>query len=318
MKAGPLHLLLLALTPLFLLCAPGSSESASITDYRHVFQYGGDSSGAKGIAIRKYRKDGVPYLLLVDPFSFEISAVTEASFRPGGAASSGKSSGTPYVKALDRYSTPPDGLQNHGLIHAEYPVTGIFLTIDMCPSVKPFEKAFFATLADISLRDGRAAPVAIAITGKWLQGHGDELAWLVGKIREGKLAVTWVNHSATHPYDPGAPLERNFLLTPGIDFDWEVLETERLLLENGLLPSPFFRFPGLVADGKLIEKLRKLALIPVGSDAWLAKGELPKNGSIVLVHGNGNESPGIRMALRLLNEQGGAKLLPLREAFAMQ
>jgi hypothetical protein len=123
-----------------------------------------------------------------------------------------------------------------------------------------------------------------------------------------------VNHSGSHPYDPEAPLARNFLLTPGIDFVSEVLSTERLLLARGLLPSVFFRFPGLVADEKLVRKLRELSLIPVGSDAWLAKGDIPKRGSIILVHGNGNEPQGIMKALPLLRKSGQVKFLPLNEA----
>jgi len=154
------------------------------------------------------------------------------------------------------------------------------------------------------------------MTGSWLANHRDELAWLVGQIREGKLAVTWVNHSYSHPYEPKAPLERNFLLTPGSDFEREVLATEQLLLENGLLPAPFFRFPGLVADGRLLEKLRRLALIPIGSDAWLAKGENPTSGSFILVHGNGNEPQGIKKIMPLLRKEEGIRLLPLGRAFA--
>jgi len=34
-------------------------------------------------------------------------------------------------------------------------------------------------------------------------------------------------------------------------------------------------------------------MIPIGSDAWLAKNQWPKEGSIVLVHANGHELIGI-------------------------
>ena len=44
-------------------------------------------------------------------------------------------------------------------------------------------------------------------------------------------------------------------------------------------------------------------LIPVGSDAWLAKNEVPSAGSIVLVHGNGNEPVGVEKLLERV--QGG-------------
>ena len=112
--------------------------------------------------------------------------------------------------------------------------------------------------------------------------------------RRGKGAITWVNHSFTHPYDPAAPLEKNFLLSPR-PFSQRGAFPGDLLLEAGLTPSPFFRFPGLVSNRRLIEKLRDLRLIPIGSDAWLAKGESPRAGSIILVHANGNEPEGIRL-----------------------
>ena len=55
-------------------------------------------------------------------------------------------------------------------------------------------------------------------------------------------------------------------------------------------------FGGADADalGRLGEQLDGLGLIPLGSDAWLAKNEWPREGSIVLVHANGNEPLGVR------------------------
>lgn len=42
-------------------------------------------------------------------------------------------------------------------------------------------------------------------------------------------------------------------------------------------------------------------LIVIGSDAWLAKGEQSHAGSLVLIHGNGNEPLGVNDFLSLLN-----------------
>jgi hypothetical protein len=44
-------------------------------------------------------------------------------------------------------------------------------------------------------------------------------------------------------------------------------------------------------------------LIPVGSDAWLAKKQKPESGSIVLIHGNGNEPLGITKFLALVEQE---------------
>ena len=43
-----------------------------------------------------------------------------------------------------------------------------------------------------------------------------------------------------------------------------------------------------------INKLLDYGLIPIGADSWIGKGKYPKDGSIVLVHTNGNEAKGLR------------------------
>jgi hypothetical protein len=159
------------------------------------------------------------------------------------------------------------------------------------------------------------------VSGLWIKRHADDLIWLKNQAATGRVAITWVNHSFTHPYDPSASLEKNFLLSPKTDFLSEVLSLESLLLEQGLTPSPFFRFPGLVSNRRLIEQLRDLSLIPIASNAWLAKGESPQPGSIILIHANGNEPEGINLLQSFFNEhrdafrRGNATLLSLRDAF---
>lgn len=96
------------------------------------------------------------------------------------------------------------------------------------------------------------------------------------------------------------PLAENFLLAPGTNLEIEVLENEKLMLKNGLTPSVFFRFPGLVSDKSIVDKITAYGLIPIGSDAWLAKGQQPNAGSIVLIHGNGNEEIGVKDFIQLL------------------
>jgi len=44
-------------------------------------------------------------------------------------------------------------------------------------------------------------------------------------------------------------------------------------------------------------------LIPIGTDAWLAKGQQAENGSIVLIHGNGNEPVGVNDFIKLLQSK---------------
>jgi hypothetical protein len=93
------------------------------------------------------------------------------------------------------------------------------------------------------------------------------------------------------------------MLAPGTNIDSEVLNNEILLLTKNIVPSLFFRFPGLISDQLVYERIIELGLIPVGSDAWLAKGQKPGNGSIVLIHANGNEPVGVRDFIALLKSK---------------
>jgi peptidoglycan/xylan/chitin deacetylase (PgdA/CDA1 family) len=120
----------------------------------------------------------------------------------------------------------------------------------------------------------------------------------MGEMARGALAITWTNHTYTHPYKKGVAEAENFLLTPGVDADHEIEETERLLIANGGVPSVFFRFPGLVSSSPLMKAVAAHHLISLGADAWLALGETAHAGSIVLVHPNGNEPKGLKIYAR--------------------
>jgi hypothetical protein len=52
-----------------------------------------------------------------------------------------------------------------------------------------------------------------------------------------------------------------------------------------------------------MDNVIEYGLIPIGSDAWLAKGQPIHSGSIVLIHGNGNEPIGIKDFIRLLQTE---------------
>ena len=105
----------------------------------------------------------------------------------------------------------------------------------------------------------------------------------------------WTDHTYHHPYRRKLPDDANFLLTKGVDPQEEILDTERLLIANGETPSLFFRFPGLISSDPLMQAVSQYHLITLGADAWLALGEKPGRGSIVLVHPNGNEPKGLAM-----------------------
>ena len=305
-----LLLLLLLVVPL---AAPaGAGQETLVTDYRVVRTPARDASGKLLLAIRSFKSDGAAHLLAVDPVSFQSFDLPASSLALSGSPQDASLGATPFMRALERYDSAPFPLQNGGAVRAGAPVGGTFLTVDLCPSRRPFERELFQTLAAVG--KGRPVPVTVAVSGVWLRNHPEELSYLRRESAEGRLAITWMNHSFHHTYDPSAPLGRNFLLTPGTDFSAEVLDLERLLLSRGMVPSPFFRFPGLVSDAATVKRLRELSLIPIGSDAWLAKGESPRKGSFILVHGNGNEPKGVKLLLPML-KSGELHLLPLPEAF---
>ena len=295
-----------------LLACSGAGHAALISDYCVIRQPVSDAAGRPGLAIRSFNSDGVAHFLVVDPVSFKSSALPVSALTLSGLSADAVLGSTPFMKALDRYASEPYRLQNGGATRAEIPVDGFFLTVDLCPSKRPFESELFEVAG--SLMSGTPVPVAVAVSGRWLATHPEEVSYLKRQTAAQRLAITWVNHSHSHAYDPQAPLEQNFLLTRGTDFTAEVLDLERQLLAHDLVPSPFFRFPGLVSDRATVKRLQELSLIPIGSDAWLAKGESPRKGSFILVHGNGNEPKGVKLLLPMLKNRD-LRLLALPAAF---
>lgn len=59
----------------------------------------------------------------------------------------------------------------------------------------------------------------------------------------------------------------------------------------------------MVSDHQVVDKVTGYGLIPIGSDAWLAKGQKASAGSIVLIHGNGNELIGVKDFITLIRTE---------------
>lgn len=296
-------------------------KKEEINNYIPIFLPLYDNYNQLKIAIRSYDKAQIPHLVLVDPYTLKTQVAQAATTKSILGASKTLPvfislpptlNNTPYINALQKYVLPPYKLQNYGAAAALYKTNGVFLTIDMCPSTKEFAKSFFEKLLSLRERNQRAIPIAISVSGRWMLQHTAEFAWLKEQFFSDKLDITWVNHSFSHPYVPGRANKDNFLLIHEERFEQEVLQTEKILLENHLVPSVFFRYPGLIANETLIKKLNKLSLIPLGSNAWLAKGQHIKPGAFILVHGNGNEPCGIKIGMSLLPH---LLLLPITQAF---
>lgn len=258
------------------------------------------------LVIRKFKRAGTWSYLVVDPEALITAIVNnkdlslkELSWEQ--ALSYFKTSA--YSRTIAEAGQLSGNLQDAGIIHGFPKEKGITLTIDLCPSHKPLDRIIFTSLIAEFQKVEKPVPLAISITGRWMLTHEADLDWLKGLVTSGDIVITWVDHSYNHRVSAKAPLQTNFLLEPGTDLNFEILGTELAMLQKGLVPSVFFRFPGLVSDAQVVGQLLTYGIIPVGSDAWLAKGQATHAGSIVLIHGNGNEPVGVKDFIKLLQSK---------------
>jgi len=256
--------------------------------------------------LRSFDNYGKHYLLLVNPQTLE-TRIDESDFyqvRPMTLLQARTFFfKTPYEKALYKADKQSVAIQDAGIEIGMPKETGISLTADLCPSHRPLDKVIFTDIIAEFKKVEKPVPVALSITGVWMRQHPQDLEWLKKMQADKEIYITWINHSFNHRVSLTEPLKENFLLEPGTDINYEVLETEKAMLKNGLLPSVFFRFPGLVSDQELVYRITDFGLIPIGTDAWLAKGQQPQAGSIVLIHGNGNEPVGVKDFINLLHSK---------------
>ena len=284
--------------------------SQTISGYRVYFADA--SSGSKqAMVLRRFTKDARECYLAVDLNTLQTE-ITPVSIVPVKTDKleilQQRYSSTPYFRALLRARQQGLSLQDAGIVQGYPQEKGITLTIDLCPSHKPLDRVIFTSLINEFKKIETPVPLALSVSGRFMLTHAADIQWLKNLADAGELNITWINHTYNHHYTPNVPLQQNFLLKPGTDIDFEILGTEVAMLQHGLTPSVFFRFPGLVSDQAVVDKVLAYCLIPVGSDAWLAKGQPANAGSIVLIHGNGNEPLGVRDFLQLLQKNREAVL----------
>jgi hypothetical protein len=264
-------------------------------------------SDSSGLAIRSLVQDNVPMFLLVYPRSLKTQVVKASNYRTipvdwNNLRQEWKD--TPYLKALAIAGQNDSPLQDAGIKRSSDKETGISLTADLCPSQKTLDRRIFTAMIQSVKPNALPLPIALSVSGLWMQNHNEDLNWLKSLQAKRKININWINHTLNHPWDKTLPLSINFLLEKGTELSNEVLGNEALMLKNGLTPSCFFRFPGLVSDKAIVDQIIEWGLIPVGSDAWLAKGQQPQaSGSIVLIHANGNEPIGVEDFLRLMQQK---------------
>jgi hypothetical protein len=258
------------------------------------------------IALRRFVRSDTEYVVAVNPSDLSLKLLDAARFKwreCGWQELLDRYRETAYGKAILEARLAVLPIKDAGFNRFLPSQKGIDLTVDLCPSKRPLDRFFFDTLITALSTEETPVPIGISITGSWIKNHTDDLQWLVQLQNQNHIHITWINHSFNHYVMPAKDSSENFLRDKKSDLSEEILGTERLLINKGLIPSIFFRFPGLVSNPEFIVRVVSFGLIPVGSDAWLAKEEVPRNGSIVLVHANGNEPWGLKKFVSLLAEK---------------
>src|SRR6201985_1933040 len=302
----PIKFLLLTLFVCsFTFIAKAQQNFLNITKYQ-VYYGWAHNYPQDWMVLRKFENGGKDFLLMVNPQTLQTK-VNESSFYQIKQMTLAETrtffKNTPYEKAISKVEKQSVSIQDAGIERGMPTETGISLTADLCPSHRPLDRRIFTTMIAEFQKVEKPAPIALSVSGLWMLKHKEDLDWLKQLRNDGEIRITWVNHSYNHRVSKNAPLKENFLLEPGTNINYEVLATEQLMLKNGLVPSVFFRFPGLVSDQQLVYKITDFGLIPIGSDAWLAKGQQPQAGSIVLIHVNGNEPVGVKDFINLLHSK---------------
>ena len=190
----------------------------------------------------------------------------------------------------------------------------IAVTVDLCWSMRAYEKALFDEIAR-EAGEGKSLAFTLFASGRWMEQHPSEMESLIQLGRMKGVTVLWGLHSWSHPKT--GDFMNDFSLDEVIN---DTLKLEAEQLSWGIVPTVYYRFPGLIHNPKRIETVLSLGLLPIDCDAWVAeyspRGRHPfggptRGGSIVLVHGNGNEPKGIELLLEWMKANRDWKWEPL-------
>lgn len=279
------------------------NSSNSVSEYTPELSSCKLSTGETLFVLRRFTLNNASATLAVEPKTLKSHIVSADCLSECKDIQESEYENSHYGDIHGHSVSAPFPLQNDGLTEGLSGKKQLALTIDMCPSKKGISKNVYDKLVAIAKSSGTAFPVGIAMTKTWMTTYSTHFSWLKEQAIDNRLNILWINHSDTHPYKANVALENNFLLSSGVDFTKEVLGTEKALVAGGVTPSLFFRFPGLVSSKKLILQLADWGIIPLGSKAWLAKGEKPKKDSVILIHGNQNEPAGEQAFLNFVEKK---------------
>jgi Polysaccharide deacetylase len=263
---------------------------------------------------RKAEVDGTTSLVVTDcgP-SLESYLVAEKELRARSAAA--ETGGTTWADVKTSFQKL--AVEGIGLRRGDADKLGksVCVTVDMCWSLRPHEAGLFAALKEAGERGtGKAYPV-LFVSGRWIEQHPVAMQELIDLGQGRSVEVVWGLHSWSHPKS-GAFM--NDYSRP--QFREDTLRLEKLMLAWGVVPTVYYRFPGLIHDRTRLEASLDLDLLPIDCDSWMylveARSKSPyaqpvREGGIILVHGNGNEPGGIQPLERWLGAHRDWELGPV-------
>ena len=76
---------------------------------------------------------------------------------------------------------------------------GICLTIDLCPSRKPLDRSLIQDILAAFEKVERPVPLAISLSGLWMEKHPDDLRWLVKNQKPGPGSIVLIHGNGNEP-----------------------------------------------------------------------------------------------------------------------
>jgi hypothetical protein len=272
--------------------------------------------GTTLVVRRKLTLDGKASLIVTDcQRALESYVVAEQDLRE--KTQPGKPDGTAWAACrawFDREAASAAALRSAA---PEKHRRAVAVTVDLCWSLRAYEEKFLQSLPAIAQAQGQPIHPVMFVSGRWLEQHPEEMHALVELDEKPGVEIIWGLHSWSHPKSGGFMND----FSPD-ELRRDTLLVEQRLLEWGIVPSAYYRFPGLIHDRLRLEEILKLDLLPIDCDSWMAlvRPARPepfyhpaRDGSIILIHGNGNEKPGIERMNEWLKEHGDFRWAPLNE-----
>jgi peptidoglycan/xylan/chitin deacetylase (PgdA/CDA1 family) len=175
---------------------------------------------------------------------------------------------------------------NSSEYHAKESAKYILLTSDLCPCVGKYSSNFYRELERIGRERGIRIPLIVFFSGNWVL----KKMTFLEEIKKYDISFIAGNHTIRH-------VRKKNMRTDLLES--EILGAEKIMLEAGLLPSYFFRFPGLVHGKQDIETIARLNIIALDANVWM--GMRTRNWGFLLVHSNGVVPSEVRKFISFLN-----------------